>query len=228
MSPATDAQIELLRRQGLLPSDYSLEPDYGGPKTTLESVDEFLKDLPSNLTLGLIPKANPYGRLTEQERREVDAGRAASVQEAIEKSVEAQAKETKQQKREDNAYETDQLFKLIKDLNKETGQQNLDLIREQGRVTTQENLRQAAAMFPLLDLAGQRGTERALSASQRYRAFKEQLPSSVQAIMASKQAQLASASNAFAAEAQAIANQQQAATGFAQSGLGKYAGRRIA
>ena len=221
MSPATDAQIELLRRQGLLPSDYSLEPDYGGPTTTLESVDEFLKDLPSNLTLGLIPKANPYGRLTEEERREVDAGRAASVQEALEKSVEAEAEEKKQQTREDSAYETDQLFKLIKDLNKETGQQNLDLIREQGRVTTQENLRQATAMLPILDIAGQRGTERALSASQRFKAFKEQLPSSVQAIMASKQAHQESASSAFLKEAMAAAQQQQAATGFASLGTGR-------
>ena len=221
MSPATDAQIELLRRQGLLPSDYSLEPDYGGPKTTLQSVDEFLKDLPSNLTLGLIPKANPYGRLTEEERREVDAGRAASVQEALEESVKSEAEETKQQTREDSAYETDQLFELIKDLNKETGQQNLDLIREQGRVTTQENLRQATAMLPILDIAGQRATERSLSASQRFKAFKEQLPSSVQAIMASKQAQQESASNAFLKEAMAAAQQQAAATGFAGLGTGR-------
>ena len=227
MSPATDAQIELLRRQGLLPSDYKLEPDYGGPKTTLQSVDEFLQDLPSNLTLGLIPKANPYGRLTKEERRELDAGRAASVQEALDELVKTETEEKKQQTREDSAYETDQLFQLIKDLNKETGQQNLDLIREQGRVTTQQNINQARALFPLLDEAGRRGTERALDASQRFRAFKEQLPSSIQAIMASKQAQLASASGAFAAEAQAIADQQRAATGFAQLGTGRYSGHPI-
>ena len=169
----------------------------------------------------MIPKANPYGRLTEEERREVDAGRAASVQEALEESVKSEAEETKQQTREDSAYETDQLFELIKDLNKETGQQNLDLIREQGRVTTQENLRQATAMLPILDIAGQRATERSLSASQRFKAFKEQLPSSVQAIMASKQAQQESASNAFLKEAMAAAQQQAAATGFAGLGTGR-------
>ncbi len=103
----------------------------------------------------------------------------------------------------------------------ERNQQAADLALQQSKA-------QAAALFPYLDAAGQRTTDRNLQASERFRAFKEQLPSSIQDIMASKQQQMASASSAFAIEAQALANQQQAATGFGQLGTGRYAGRRIA
>ena len=145
----------------------------------------------------------------------------ASLSQAVTDLTKQQAEETKAKTREEDSYSTQKTLDTLKELGTALGQQNLDLIREQGRVTTQQNIKQAQALFPLLDEAGRRGTERALDASQRYRAFKEQLPSSIQAIMASKQAQLASASNAFAAEAQAIANQQQAATGFASLGTGR-------
>lgn len=106
---------------------------------------------------------------------------------------------------------------ILRDRNRQAG---VDAIRQ--------SQMQANALLPVVDQYAQRATQRALGASERFAAFKEQLPSAIQAIMASKQQQLASASGAFAAEAQAIANQQQAATGFAQSGLGRYAGRRIA
>jgi len=106
---------------------------------------------------------------------------------------------------------------ILRDRNRQAG---LDAIRQ--------SQMQANALLPIVDQYAQRATQRALGASERFAAFKEQLPSAIQAIMASKQQQLASASNAFAQEAQAIAAQQQAATGFAQSGLGRYAGRRIA
>ena len=102
------------------------------------------------------------------------------------------------------------------------------LQQEASNLAVQQSVQQTQALFPYLDEAGRRGTERALDASQRFRAFKEQLPSSIQDIMASKQQQMESASNAFAQEALAIANQQQAATGFGQLGTGRYAGRRIA
>ena len=106
---------------------------------------------------------------------------------------------------------------ILRDRNRQAG---LDAIRQ--------SQMQANALLPIVDQYAQRATQRALGASERFAAFKEQLPLNVQRIMESKQGQLASASNAFAADAQAIANQQQAATGFAQSGLGRYAGRRIA
>ncbi len=100
--------------------------------------------------------------------------------------------------------------------------------RQAAALALQQSKAQAAALFPYIDAAAQSATDRNLQASERFRAFKEQLPSSIQDIMASKQQQMASASNAFATEAQAIANQQQAASGFAQLGTGRYAGRRIA
>ena len=106
---------------------------------------------------------------------------------------------------------------ILRDRNRQAG---LDAIRQ--------SQMQANALLPIVDQYAQRATQRALGASERFAAFKEQLPSAIQAIMASKQQQLASASGAFAQEAQAIAAQQQAATEFARSGTGKYAGRRIA
>ena len=61
-----------------------------------------------------------------------------------------------------------------------------------------------------------------LAASKEFRAFKEQMPSSVQDIMASKQNQMASAAGAEASRQQATALQQQAAKQFAGSFAGKY------
>ena len=208
-------QLELqLRGAGALPEGYQstyLQPT--GPQGFGEGLLN---------TLGLYKDTKAEALLPQAQAN------YASLSQAVTDLTEQQAEEAKVKNREEDSYSTQKTIDTIKELGLSLGQQNLDLIREQGRVTTQQNINQARALFPLLDEAGRRGTERALDASQRYRAFKEQLPSSIQAIMASKQAQLASASNAFAAEAQAIANQQQAATGFAQSGLGKYAGRRIA
>ena len=105
---------------------------------------------------------------------------------------------------------------ILRDRNRQAG---VDAIRQ--------SQMQANALLPIVDQYAQRATQRALGASERFAAFKEQLPSAIQAIMASKQQQLASASNAFAAEAQAIANQQRAATGFAQLGTGRYSGHPI-
>ena len=119
-----------------------------------------------------------------------------------------------------NQAELDYQMKMNPILRERNRQAGVDAIRQ--------SQMQANALLPIVDQYAQRATQRALGASERFAAFKEQLPSAIQAIMASKQQQLASASNAFAQEAQAIAAQQQAATGFAQSGLGRYAGRRIA
>ena len=88
--------------------------------------------------------------------------------------------------------------------------------------------RQLQTALPYIDQAQARSIQRNLAASERFKAFKEQLPSSIQAIMESKQRQQQLASDAFAKEAGAIATQQQQATAFGQSGLGRYAGRRIA
>lgn len=201
-------QLELqLRGAGALPEGYQstyLQPT--GPQGFGEGLLN---------TLGLYKDTKAEALLPQAQAN------YASLSQAVTDLTNQQAEEKKTKTREEDSYSTQKTIDTLKELQTELGQQNLDLVREQGRVATQQNINQARALFPLLDEAGRRGTERALDASQRYRAFKEQLPSSIQAIMASKQAQLASASNAFAAEAQAIANQQQAATGFASLGTGR-------
>ena len=235
MSKASDATIEFLKRKGQLPVDYSLVPDYGGPKTTLERIHEFFVDLPGNLSLGLIPKVNPYGRLSELERRQVDATRAAMEQEALEGLVEAnqqkadEANQTAIDKvRQQDALDLDTSIDRQIDMLNRTGDIYSRLQREAGDISTEQSIRQMQALYPYLDRAGQKAVERNLDASMRFKAFKEQLPSSIQAIMESKQRQQQLASDAFAREAQAIATQQTAATGFAGLGTSKYAGRRIA
>ena len=89
-----------------------------------------------------------------------------------------------------------------------------DIYRQQaiGDISAEQSLRQAGQLYPLLSAAGRESTERALSASQRFRAFAEGLPSNVQAIMASKQAQRQSAQSGEADLMRAVAAQQQAAT----------------
>ena len=235
MSKTSDATLEYLKRKGGLPADFSLEPDYGGPKTTLEKLNEFILDLPANVTGELIPEVNPYERLTGLERRQLDASRSATILEAQEDLLEATQEEQEAKNtaaldkvREQEAADSDALTQRDKEILESQYENFAKLQKQASNLAVQQSVQQTQALFPYLDEAGRRGTERALDASQRFRAFKEQLPSSIQAIMASKQQQMQAASNAFATEAQAIANQQQAASGFAQLGTGRYAGRRIA
>ena len=207
-------QLELqLRGAGALPEGYQ--------STYLQPTG------PQGFGEGLLNTLGLYKDTKAQELLPVAQANYGLLSQAVTDLNKQQAEETEAKTREEDSYSTQKTIDTLKELQTELGQQNLDAIREQGRVTTQQNINQARALFPLLDEAGRRGTERALDASQRFRAFKEQLPSSIQAIMASKQAQLESASNAFAAEAQAIANQQRAATGFAQLGTGRYSGHPI-
>lgn len=232
MSKASDATIELLKRQGYLPADYGLKPDYGGPTTPLETVDEFVKDALGNITGGLIPKANPYGRMSADQRRQYDASRAADLTTALQDQkddlLEKQEKETRQRLEENKALDDQRTIDLVENIERTRAASALEQIRTAGQVSTDQSIKQMQALYPYLDAAGQKAVERNLNASMRFKAFKEQLPSSIQAIMESKQRQQDLASSAFAREAGAIANQQQAATAFAQSGLGRYAGRRIA
>jgi len=235
----TDLQIEVLKRGGYLPSDFSLSPDYGGPKTAQEGLNEFFQDLPANLTFGLIPKANPYGRLDPDQKRDYEAGRAADIAEAIKNQQQAELRsfqgevdeKTEQQRRrneQDKATDTARYIDLLEQIERMRGKSALEQIERAGDVGTRQSIAQMQALYPYLRQAGVEGREGALSVSQRYKAFKEMLPSSIQAIMESKQRQATDASRAFALEAQAIANQQQAATGFGTQGIGRYSGRRIA
>jgi len=104
-------------------------------------------------------------------------------------------------------------------------EQGLPLYQKKRDIEAAANIRQMQQQLqtalPYIDAAQERSIQRNLAASERFKAFKEQLPSSVQAIMASKQAQQESASNAFLKEAMAAAQQQQAATGFASLGTGR-------
>ena len=85
-----------------------------------------------------------------------------------------------------------------------------------------QSTRQLAAAYPFLSAAGREATERALEASQRYRAFKESMPTTAQDIMASKQQQQLAAQAGEADLMRAVAAQQQAAKQFAGTFAGKY------
>jgi hypothetical protein len=171
-----DLQIEVLKRGGYLPSDFSLSPDYGGPKTAQEGLDEFFKDLPANLTFGLIPKANPYGRLNPDQKRSYEAVRDADVAEALKKQQEDALKQlttkvdaTSQKQREENekssALELDRMIDALERIEGRRDQSRLQQIRESGRVGTQQSIEQMQALYPYLRQAGIEAREGQLSAS---------------------------------------------------------------
>lgn len=78
-------------------------------------------------------------------------------------------------------------------------------------------------IYPFVSAATAEATARNLAASQAYRAFAEQLPSSVQNIMASKQGQMLSAQTGEAALQRATADQLRAA----KESQGRFAGQYI-
>lgn len=167
--------------------------------------------------------------LKEREGRASQYTRALKdLEEATKAQTKAEAKTERADLKAEEALDNTGVINREIEINERLGDIRSRLQKEASQLALDQSVQQTQALFPYLDEAGRRGTERALDASQRFRAFKEQLPSSIQAIMASKQQQMASASDAFAQEALAIANQQQAATGFGQLGTGRYAGRRIA
>lgn len=81
---------------------------------------------------------------------------------------------------------------------------------------------QLASLYPYLSAAGAESTARNLAASKSFLATKEQMPSSVQAIMASKQGQMLQAASGEAERQRATAAQQEAAKRFAGSFAGQY------
>ena len=81
---------------------------------------------------------------------------------------------------------------------------------------------QLASLYPYLSAAGAESTARNLAASKSFLATKEQMPSSVQAIMASKQNQMLQAATGEAERQRATAAQQDAAKRFAGSFAGQY------
>ena len=81
---------------------------------------------------------------------------------------------------------------------------------------------QLASLYPYLSAAGAESTARNLAASKSFLATKEQMPSSVQSIMASKQGQMLQAATGEAERQRATAAQQEAAKRFAGSFAGQY------
>ena len=147
---------------------------------------------------------------------------------ATKAKIDAETDLQTQENRQQDALDLDTTIDRQIDMLNRTGDIYSRLQREAGDISTEQSIKQMQALYPYLDAAGQKAVERNLDASMRFKAFKEQLPSSIQAIMESKQRQQDLASSAFAREAGAIATQQQAATGFAGLGTSKYSGRRIA
>ena len=239
MSVQSDAEIKRLQRRGEL-QDYTLEPDYGGPETILERSIEFVQNIPNALTLGGIPKANPYGRMTAEQRREYDASRAADViqarkavqQEDLEKEkakLTEEAEESYQQKiariRAENAYETQNLLKTFGDLERMKIEQTVDARKQLMPLETQQTVEQLRTALPYIDEAAARGLARNLMASKDFMAFKQRQPLAQQAIAASQQQQMSAASSDFAREAMAVADQLRAAADFGSRGS---APRRVA
>lgn len=101
--------------------------------------------------------------------------------------------------------------------------QDIERTRKLGQVTTEQQLQQLSQLYPFLSAAGKEATARSLAASQAYRAFAEQLPSSVQNIMASKQSQIQSAQQGEAALQYATADQLRAA----KESQGRFAGQYV-
>ena len=185
MSAANDAAIELLKRRGQL-QDYTLEPDYGGPETLLERSIEFVQNIPNALTFGGFPKANPYGRMSAEERRQYDASRAADViqatkavqQEDLEKEkakLTEEAEESYKQKiariRAENAYETQNFLKTFGDLERMKIQQTVDARKQLMPLETQQTVEQLRTALPYIDEAAARGLARNLMASKDFLAF---------------------------------------------------------
>lgn len=232
MSVQSDAEIKRLQRRGEL-QGYTLEPDYGGPETILERTIEFIQNVPNALTLGGIPKANPYGRMSPEERREYDADRLANVLQARENVLKADAEKAEAELKEadeesyqkkidriqaERAFETENLLKTLGDLDRMKIQQTVEARKQLMPLETQQTVEQLRTALPYIDEAAARSTLRNLAASERFLAFKERQPSMQQRIAASQQQQMSSASSDFAREAQAIAAQLDAATRFGEIG----------
>lgn len=122
------------------------------------------------------------------------------------------------------SVDPDELLK-IGQVEIELEEQALPIYQKKREIEAASNLRQMQQQLqtalPYIDEAQSRAVQRNLAASERFKAFKEQLPTTIQDIMSAKQQQLQTASDAFLREAQAAATQQQAASGFASLGTGR-------
>lgn len=160
--------------------------------------------------------------IQERENRQAQYNKAIEdLTEAKTAEVKAEAAQEKAATKAEEALETEEILNRDLELVNRQGQILSQLQKEAGEIALDQSVRQTQALLPYIDQAQSRSIQRNLAASERFRAFKEQLPTTIQAIMSAKQQQLNTASDAFLKEAQAAATQQAAATGFASLGTGR-------
>ena len=199
---------DMLRGTKFFPEGYtSTLGTKAGPQNILEQVGDFL---------GVYKPA-----LSEKDLLQQRQANNALLKQAADMLVADQAgtTETKTREKDQEVFDTT----LDRDLKVGAANAELlkDLLRTSGDISTEQSVKQAQALYPILDAAGARATSRALAASKDFLAFKQQQPLAQQAIMASKQQQMTGAADAFLKEAMAIATQQQAANQFGSLGTGR-------
>ena len=203
-----------LRGTGFLPEGYtSTVGQQTGPQGFGENLANFFGLHKDTRTKDLLEQAKSNRSLLVQAQRAMLA--------AQKDKVTAEGDATREKVRTESATDLQQQLEAIRDIYADDRAGRLDELRLAGQLSTDQSIAQAQALLPYVDAATAKAVERNLDASMRDKAFKEQLPSSIQAIMESKQRQQQLASDAFAREAGAIATQQQAATGFAGVGTGR-------
>lgn len=233
MSSARERAEDLIRRNlqyrtkflgtDYMPSGLVEIPELDqGPKGPLENLQSWFGMRPEQDINDLIRKAEgnySLYRRAENQMLEDEYEKAKRKIEEQKAESKLQTAEDRAQRRSDSAYDLEQSIAAIERIEQGRAKSALEQIAASGEQSTRQSIAQLEALYPYLDAAGKKAIERNLSASMRFKAFKEQLPSNVQAIMESKQRQKQLASDAFAREAQALATQQQAATGFAGLGM---------
>ena len=224
-------QAEQLLRQNLQLRGQLLGTDYM-PDLGVDTLDAGPKGFGEGLAnvFGLYdakPKLTKI--IQERESRQAQYNQAIEdLTEAKTAEVKAEAAQEKAATKAEEAAEAGQIINRDLEIVNRMGEIQSQLQKEAGEIALDQSVRQTQALLPYIDQAQSRSIQRNLAASERFKAFKEQLPTTIQAIMSAKQQQLNTASDAFLKEAQAAATQQQAASNFASLGTGRYSGRRIA
>jgi hypothetical protein len=116
----------------------------------------------------------------------------------------------------------DQEVKKYLDFYKAISPMRMAEMEQSAQLSSRLTREQLASLYPYLSAAGAESTARNLAASKSFLATKEQMPSNVQAIMASKQNQMLQAATGEAERQRATAAQQDAAKRFAGSFAGQY------
>lgn len=217
-------QAEQLLRQNLQLRGQLLGTDYM-PDLGVDTLDAGPKGFGEGLAnvFGLYdakPKLTKI--IQERENRQAQYNKAIEdLTKAKTAEVKAEAAQEKAATKAEEALETEEILNRDLELVNRQGQILSQLQKEAGEIALDQSVRQTQALLPYIDQAQSRSIQRNLAASERFKAFKEQLPTTIQAIMSAKQQQLNTASDAFLKEAQAAATQQAAATGFASLGTGR-------